>query len=154
MRRLAFLALVLGTLGCDQGVHVLNAAPTVTKIGPVQLEGDRVSIVYWVRDHEEDSVDMTFELVQASGTCRLVADAADAGGAKVCPGKLTGGHGDLGVTSANTPTGKGHVIFWSLGDFSPDADVELQLTATDDQGDVGPTTKVGPFKLSAGIAEP
>ena len=151
MRFVALLFIALGILACDQGVHVLNAAPTVTKIGPVQLEGDRVSIVYWIRDHEEDAVDMTFEVAQGAARCRLVADPKDAGGTTACAGKLVGGHGDLGVTSANTPTGRGHDIFWSLEGFSPDSDVELWLTATDDQGDAGPPAKVGPFKLSAGI---
>ena len=153
MRSAVLLMAALAVAACDQGIRVQNAAPAVTHVGPVQLEGDSVSIVYWVRDHEENSVDMTFELLRGGARCRLVTDPKDAAGGTTCSGKIFGGHGDLGVTTANTATGKGHVIFWTPDGVSQDEDLELLLTPTDDEGDSGPTTKTGPFKLSSGLPE-
>lgn len=144
MRASIAILLGLAATACDQGIQVLNVAPAVTAVGPVSLEdaggAPRLSIIFWVRDHEEDAVDVTFEVVQPGVAPRAI--------------EVVDGHGDIGLTTTNEATGMPHVVFWPLGDVAPNAPIRLRITPIDDHGDVGPTFETPEFSPGAGLPPP
>lgn len=119
---------------------MLNVAPEVTFVGPITDEGDRVAILFWVRDHEEDAVDLTIELVQ---------------GSTETPIEVGGGHGIIGVTSDRDAPGRPHLVYWTnSGTVSRTDPIRLRFTAADTEGAVGRVFETVEFTLDAGLPAP
>jgi hypothetical protein len=136
MKPVQWLAILLLLISCSQPVDLLNVAPSVTGIGPVINDNGSVSIVFWVRDHEENAVDVFFELVQDE---------------KVTPIHVYGGHGDIGLTTSNDATGRAHVVLWKPDNVDPTANIQLRVQAQDDYGANGPVLETDPFTLADGL---
>ncbi len=139
MRRLLLITAVLASAACDAGIDVLNVAPEVTAVGPVFQDGDAVSIFFWVRDHEESSVDVTVELIRG-------------GNAEVLDG--LGGNGTVGLTTNREPTGNLQRLLWTpADDIAADESLQLKLTVADDEGAQG-IFETESFTLTAGLPSP
>ena len=145
MKPVQWLAILLLLISCSQPVDLLNVAPSVTGIGPVISENDNsVSIVFWVRDHEENAVDVFFELVQGETVTAI---------------DVYGGHGDIGLTTSNDATGRAHVVLWEYNTedptasnyVDPTASIQLRVQAQDDYGARGPVLETDPFTLDDGL---
>jgi hypothetical protein len=136
--RIALISTVLLlVVGCDPGINVLNVQPVVTAIGPVTMDGDEVTVVFWAYDYEENSVDAEVN-VEAGGQTNPVV--------------VTGGHGLNGLTTSREDTGRAHIlVFKPTGD--PSESVTLHITLTDDNGGRSDTAQLS-FTPSAGLAEP
>ena len=139
MRRTVPLLVLAALAGCDPGVRVLNSAPRVTAVGPLTVDQGMASIVFWVRDPEEDAVDVSFYLVD---------------GSTATPIDVTGGHGTIGLTTTREPTGKPHVVMWDTAGRDPAAQLQIRVLVTDDQGHDGPAFDTPSFTLQAGLPDP
>jgi len=123
-------------MSCSQPVNVVNVAPSVAGIGPVINDNGTVSIVFWVRDHEENAVDVFFEVIQDG---------------QASPINVFGGHGDIGLTTSRENTGRAHVVLWKADDIDLDTPIKLRLQAQDDYGTQGPPLETVEFTLNAGL---
>ncbi len=124
MRRLGILWLLLALLGagCTHPVHIKNARPRVSHIGPVQPGAitpagqDVIEIVLYVQDHERDPVDVRLEFAGDDGVFRPIAQAP-------------GGHNLVGLASARDYPGQAHVIYWDPADADPPVPDSVVLRA-------------------------
>ncbi len=122
MSRCLLIAIFVPLLGCDPGITVINSAPELTKIGPLEVVDGDVSLTVWIRDHEQDAVDLDLEI---DGT----------------PVDNVGGHGIIGLTSSREDTGREHQLILS-SDIAAGDSVTVTITPTDRQGAAGPTSEV------------
>ena len=124
---------------CDERIHVVNVAPQITALGPVFVEEGTATVDYWVRDHEEDAIDIEIDLVQ---------------GDKVTQLELFGGHGDVGLTTTRDGAGKAHPIQFQIDDLDLSDTVQLRIRAIDDHGDTSPMFESDAFVVKDGIPAP
>lgn len=135
----ALLACLCFVTACDERIHVVNVAPTITALGPVFVEDGTATVVYWVRDHEEDAIDIEIDLVQGSKVTQL---------------DLFGGHGDVGLTTTRDEVGKAHPIQFQLDGVELSESVKLRIRAIDDHGDTSPMYESDAFVVKDGIPAP
>lgn len=136
---LAALMAAAAVQGCDSGITVLNAGPAVIAVGPITLDAGTAQITLWVRDYEEDAVDVELELVTSSGVVVL---------------ESLSGHGSAGLTTSRDDTGMQHYIEWTVAGVGETDSVTLRVTPTDRQGAAGETFETSAFTLQDGLPAP
>ncbi len=144
---LAIAAAGLTSLGCTRPIRVKNAVPQVTAVGPLSYDPatKEATIVFWVRDHEENAVDVNFDLVASNGSTTALT--------------VHGGHGDVGVTTSNEATGRAHFVLWRTKgandqDLDPNAPLRLRVVAIDDLGGASQAFDTREFTLTQGLPVP
>ena len=143
LSRIALLAVLAGLVcACDPGVEVLNVAPTVTAVGPVSYVDGHLEIVIWVRDHEEQAVDVTLQVLR--------------GGQAVSGAALSGGHGVVGLTTNNSDSGEPHLVHWGAdgGGIAIGDKLQVRVTATDRSDEASLPVTSAEFVVSEGLAAP
>ena len=135
------LAVCVGmTVGCTTETKIENVAPVVTAVGPViLLDSDQVQLFVWVRDHEEDPVDITVFSVNAAGTETEL--------------DIAGGHLTTGLTTSSAPSGQAHELIWQPQEV-PNEAIRIRIQVIDWNGGEGPYFTSESFVLSDGLPAP
>ena len=135
------MAVIVGSLwGCTTETNIRNAAPVVTAVAPVTLlDSDQVQLFVWIRDHEEDPVDITVFLVDDAGV-EMELD-------------IVGGHLTHGLTTSKAPTGQAHELIWQPEEV-PNEAIRIRIQIIDWNGAEGSDFTSEPFVLSDGLPAP
>ena len=132
------LFLSAGVSACDNGIRILNVAPTVTAVGPIEYADGTAKITVWLYDYETDATDLSVSLLRKSLATELVDFDGD---------------GIRGLTTSRDTYGRPHDIIWTPNpDVSATDDIQLQFIPSD--GDIGPVFTTPPFSLAAGLPAP
>lgn len=137
MKLIPLLGVCALVTACDNGAIVLNAAPSVTAVGPVTTEADGLHVYVWVRDHERNATDLTLRIVSGGVKTTVVSARGD---------------GFVGLTSAREAIGEPHRLI--LDAAALPVAFALEVTATDSDGGAGPTFLTPEFTLAAGLPTP
>ena len=125
---------------CEPRIDVQNTAPQVTAVGPVtQATDGQVSITVWLRDHENQPVDLTLSAISGGSETELTD---------------VGGHGLVGLTTSPDATGRAHTLLWTPDGISADAEIQLKVDAVDSEGQLAPIFTTPGFKLQDGLPAP
>ncbi len=151
------LLLSLALASCSQPLDIRNAAPRVSAISAATPEADGLRIVFWLQDHEQDTVDI--EVAYAEGPAcdslrqRIAEDAPPiTGEAALKPVTFVPGQGQgvVGLTSDRELPGRVHELVWDTSNVA-DGDVCLYILPDDREGDLGDPAVSETFRLSAGF---
>jgi hypothetical protein len=137
-KTLLILIVLLGMTACDNGIRILNVAPEVNAIGPVDYEDGTAAITLWLYDYETDAVDVELYLLH-DGTEVALTDL--------------GGNGLLGLTTVRESAGRPHVVLWTVPENVSSTD-EIRLKAIPSDGDPGRTFTTEAFTLDVGLPAP
>ena len=135
------LAVFVGlSWGCTTETNMRNVAPEVTAVGPVTLlDSNQVKLFVWIRDYEEDPVDITVFRVDAAG----VETELD----------IVGGHLTHGLTTSKAPTGQAHELIWQPEEV-PNEAIRIRIQIIDWNGAEGLDFNSESFVLSDGLPAP
>jgi len=103
------------------------------------LDSEQVRLFVWVRDHEEDPVDITIYSVSTGGAESEL--------------NIVGGHLTTGLTTLREASGQPHELIWEAQDLPTDA-IQLRIQIVDWNGAEGPEYTTAAFLLADGLPAP
>ena len=139
-RVISILVLSICLFACEPQIDVHNTAPQITAVGPVSQGSDGVvSITVWLRDQEEQPVDLTVTLTQGGSESEL---------------NELGGHGMVGLTTSQEGTGRPHELLSTPNAVPVDGLIKLTVRALDADGLAAPDFVTQEFALQDGLPSP
>jgi hypothetical protein len=133
--------IILSILSCNQGVNVLDVVPQIVYVGPITYDGGNqtITVVYSVRDYEEDPVDILITYVDSNGYVQENFT------------ETLQSHGRNGVTSSSNRAGKEHIFVWDVSQVELPETLQFQLTPVDVNGAKGSTVTTPFFNPREGL---